>query len=243
MLADMVLTPKDLADSNKILTADLTTLFKTMLDNSINEIKNTIIENLKLSNENLQLRVKELEAEVKSIKEANIQHEKSTEAALQHGRLEQVIISGIPASVDHDKLEEASLNILNDIKSYKCNGRDVAACHRVGKNNDTILRFVNRKDAEDCFVNRGKLKNIAKEAHGLGAGDNIYVRENLSPYMSKLAYFCRVLKRKDVIEKITTYKGVVKIFRTVNYRTVSDIIGHRNDLDKLFPNLDDLLEV
>ena len=178
-----------------------------------------------------------------TLKEENIQLEKRTEASLQHGRLEQVIVSGIPAGVNHEGLEEATLNILNEIKSYKCSSRDVAACHRIGKNNDTILRFINRKDAEDCFANRNKLKNIQREAHGLGAEDKVFVRENLSPYVSKLAYFCRVLKRKDLLDKVTTFKGVVKVFRYVNNRTVCNVIGHKNDLQLIFPNLDDLLEV
>ena len=181
--------------------------------------------------------------EVKDMKEANIVLEKRTEVSLQHGRLEQVIISGIPAGVDHDNLEGESLNILNKIKRHKCNARDVAACHRLGKNNDTILRFVNRKDADDCFINRIKLKNIDREAHGLGPDANIYIRENLSPYMNKLDYFCRVLKRKDLVDKVTTFKGIVKIFRKVNDRMVMNVIGHKNDLERIFPKLEVLLEV
>ena len=36
---------------------------------------------------------------------------------------------------------------------YKIGTRDIEACHRLG-NNDAIVRFVNRKDAEDCLLNR-----------------------------------------------------------------------------------------
>ena len=222
--------------------SELKETFKSMLESSIDEIKNSIIENLKISNENLQLKVKDLEGEIKTLKNANIELEKRTEAALQHGRLEQIIVSGIPDTVKHDALEDFSIRVLNSIKTHEIIPRDIAACHRLGKNNDTILRFVNRKDADDCLENCGKLRDIDRGAFGLKEGGNIYIRGNLSPYMSKLAYFCRVLKRKGVIDKTTSFKGIIKIFRTVGNRSLTNVIAHKSDLEKIFPNLDELLE-
>ena len=238
----MVLTKVDIDEAITSMSTKLTSSFQTMLDDSINEIKNSIIENLRLSNQNLQDRVNSLEREVKELKEAHVTLERSSEAAFQHGRLEQVVISGIPAEVEHKDLEEKSLRILNEIKNVQIQSRDIAACHRLGKKNDTIIRFINRKDADDCFENRMKLKNINREEHGLAPGANIYIRENLSPYISKLAYYCRELKRREYIEKVTTFKGVIKIFRTVeNSRMVKSVIGHKDDLLKFFPNLNEIL--
>ena len=174
------------------------------------------------------------------MKTAHINLERSTEAALQHGRLEQIIVSGIPATVDHEHLEANCINILNTIKGTEISPRDIAACHRVGKKEDTILRFLNRKDADECLENRHKLKDLNREAVGLEPDAKIFIRENLSPYMNKLAYYCRVLKRKNLIAKISTYKGVIKITReNGGTRTV---IGHRNDLESIFENLEDLLK-
>ena len=221
---------------------ELTGTFKSLLAESIDEIKNTIIQNLKICNEKLQARVESLEEEILALREANVDLERRTEVALQHGRLEQVVISGIPPVVEHTDLEDMAVNILNEIKDHKVTPRDVAACHRLGKKNDTILRFVNRKDADDCFENKSKLKNITRESYGLEPGANIYIRENLSPYMSKLAFFCRVLKRKTLVDKVTTYKGVVKITRTVRGHPVKDVIAHKSDLEEIFDNLDELLK-
>ena len=101
---------------------------------------------------------------------------------------------------------------------------------------------MNRKDAEDCFENRTKLRDINREEYGLAPGSKIYIRENLSPYISKLAYYCRELKRKGYIEKVTTFKGIIKIFRTAeNNRSARSVIGHKNDLLNIFPNLDEIL--
>ena len=216
--------------------------FNTKLAASIEEIKNSVIESLKKSNETLQLRVSALESEVKTLKDEKIYLEKRVEAGFQHGRLEQLVIQGIPVEVTHENLENVCTDILNDIKDHKVTSRDISACHRLKKDSDlTILRFINRKDVDDCISNRKKLENINKEARGLPPGAKIYVRENLSPYMGKLAYHCRVLKRKNLIDKVTTFKGVVKIFRTVGDRSVTNVIGHKNDLEKIF-NLEDMVE-
>ena len=238
----MVITKKDIDSSITNMSANLTSSFQSMLDNSIEEIKNTIIENLRISNQNLQLRVNSLESEVKDLREAHVALERRTEAALQHGRLEQVVISGIPVEVEHENLEEKSMCLLNEIKNVQIQSRDIVACHRLGKNNDTIIRFLNRKDADDCFENRIKLRDINREEYGLAPGSKIYIRENLSPYISKLAYYCRELKRKGYIEKVTTFKGIIKIFRTAeNNRSARSVIGHKNDLLNIFPNLDEIL--
>ena len=93
--------------------------FDTELAAAIEEIKNSVIESLKKSNETLQLRVSALESEVKSLKDEKIYLEKRVEAGFQHGRLEQLIIQGIPVEVNHDDLENVCTDILNDIKDHK----------------------------------------------------------------------------------------------------------------------------
>ena len=128
-----------------------------MLDESISDIKDTIIENLKVSNENLQVRVGLLENRVNDLVNEKIEKEKGIPSTLQHSRLKQ-IISGIPVDIAQTKLEATSIQILNKIKDYKIGTREIEACHRLG-NNDAIVRFVNRKDAEDCLVNRKRQLN------------------------------------------------------------------------------------
>ena len=223
------------------LSDRLTENFKQMLQESIDVLKDTIIENLKKSNMDLQVRVSSLENEVELLKQANIEMMKNSEASFQHGRLNQVIVSGIPSRIEHDELEETTIGILNKIKSCEVDEKDIEACHRVGKNHDTIIRFVNRKDAEDCLTNSKKLRDTNLQEVGIGKDVKIYVNQNLSPYMNTLAYYCRVLKRKNLIEKVTTFKGVVKLTRKVNDRMVSTKIGHKCDIEKIFPNFEDIL--
>ena len=119
-----------------------------MLDDSIVSVKVTIIANIKQSNEIIQQRLDALVDDIILLRNANINLTSRCEATFQHERLNQIIISGIPSTVNDENLEETACQILNQVKAYKFNETDVAACHRLGNKNDTILRFVNRKDAE-----------------------------------------------------------------------------------------------
>ena len=241
----MMVTKTELEDTIKKLTITLNSDFQKLMAESIDVLKNTIIDNLKEANEDLQRKVGQLEAEINTLKRENIEQIKQTEASFQHGRLEQLIVSGIPATIPHEELEDKCRSILNQIKDYSVT-RDISACHRVGKKNDTIIRFVNRKDVEDCLINRSKLKDLDREAVELKPDAKIFVSENLSPYMARLAFYCRMLKRQHLIDKITTFKGVIKITRPVGpgcEPNRPDVIGHKQDLEKLFPNLDGLLKV
>ena len=237
----IMVTKTELNESVNELSDRLTGNFKQMLEESIQVLKSTIIENLSKSNLDLQARVSSLENEIILLKQANIDMTKHVEASFQHGRQNQIIVSGIPSSVEHDDLEMTTIGILNKIKSVEVNERDIEACHRVGKNDNTIIRFVNRKDAEDCLTNSKKLKDVNLEDVGLHKNSKIYVNQNLSPFMSTLAYYCRILKRKDLVVKLTTFKGVLKITRKVDNRFVTTKIGHKCDIEKLFPNLEEII--
>ena len=236
-----MVTKQQLDDCIEKLSTDLTGKLKSMLDESISNIKDTIIENLKVSNEKLQVRVGLLENPVIDLVNEKIEKEKEIQATLQHSRLNQIIISGIPVDIEQTKLEATSIQILNKRKDYKIGTRDIESCHRLG-NNDAIVRFIIRKDAEDCLLNRKNLRQLNNSEVGIGVNTKIFVSEHLSPFMSKLAYHCRVLKRKSLVTAIRTYRGVIK----VGVKNDLDIlgwhkIGHMNDLIKIFGNLDNLL--
>ena len=240
-----MVTKQELQDAIDKLSLSLNGDFQKLLTQSIDVLKNTIIDNLKKANEDLQKKVGLLEDQISHLKRSNIEEIKRTEASFQHGRLEQMIVSGVPESIPHEELEDRCIKIINQIKDYPVAERDISACHRVGKKNDTIIRFINRKDVEDCLKNRSKLKDLDREAVGLNPAAKIFVSENLSPYMAKLAFYCRTLKRKFVIDKITTFKGVIKIRRPVGpgqKPNLPGVICHKQDLENIFPNLDELLK-
>ena len=80
---------------------------------------------------------------------------------------------------------------------------------------------------------------------GLKDDVRIFVNENLSPFISQLAFYCRQLKKVNLISKVTTFKGVVKITRSlgVENRPVTSIIRHKIDLANIFPDLNNILNI
>ena len=123
------------------------------------------------------------------------------------------MITGIPKSVEHDNLEDQCIKILNGINEQKINNkRDLEACHQISvMNNGVVMKFDNWKDANECLKNRFNLKDMNKESVGLPMHTKLFIDEQLSPYISKLAYMCRCLKRSNLISKHKLQNGIIKI--------------------------------
>ena len=67
--------------------------------------------------------------------------------------------SGIPNSVTPKDLENFILRLLKEIRINLGKSR-IVACHRQGKTDRTIFKFLNRKDAENVYSNKKKLKDV-----------------------------------------------------------------------------------
>ena len=66
--------------------------------------------------------------------------------------------SGIPYSVAPKDLENFILCLLQEIGINLDKSR-IVTCHRLGKTDRTIVKFLNRKDAENVYWNK-KLKDV-----------------------------------------------------------------------------------
>ena len=73
--------------------------------------------------------------------------ESSHDALEQYSRRNNLVISGIPDSVQDSDLESTVTLFLLDI-DVNVRSREVEDCHRIGKSNNgskkTIIRFINR---------------------------------------------------------------------------------------------------
>ena len=129
----------------------------------------------------LEERVERLE---KGIDCENVKRETDFQAALQYDRLNSIVISGIPPGISDDELENKSINIIYKVNTTKVISRDIESYHRLGKKRDTLIKFVNRKDAEQCIDNRSKLTNFNRV-------EPIHINQHLNPFISKLAFYGR----------------------------------------------------
>ena len=136
---------------------------KTEPKEEINNLKAVIIKQLQDKNVILRDRCSKLVQKL-------VEFECSTNNIKQYGRRNNIIISGIPDSVDNNQLEDSVTEILTDI-NVNVESNDIEACHRIGKKDSrigstkTIIRFVNKKHTKQVLYNKKKLSQVKKNTH------------------------------------------------------------------------------
>ena len=189
--------------------------------------------------------MKQLEEKVDRLEKGddnnNIKMEKDFQAALQYDRLNSIVVSGIPQNISDELLENKAINILYTVNTTKINHRDIEACHRLGRKKETLIKFVNRKDAEQSIENRTKLANFNRVEPGFDPNVPIYINQHLTPFISKLAFYGRCLKRNGHIHAMSSLKGVIKIKLESHSSWIR--IGHTCDFYNLFPNLREIINI
>ena len=108
----------------------------------------------------------------------------STNNLEQYGRRNNIVIN---------HLEESVSEILSDI-DVKVTSNDIDACHRTGKKNNRIIRFVNRKHAKKALFNKKEISQNYKN-YSFNTNNNLlFISENLKRMNESLAYQGRKLK-------------------------------------------------
>ena len=79
----------------------------------------------------------------------------------QYSSRECLDFSGIPSSIAPKDLEKFVQRFLQEIGIDLDKSR-IIACHSLGKTDRTMVQFLNRKDAENVFSNKRKLKEKEK---------------------------------------------------------------------------------
>ena len=119
------------------------------------------------------------------------------------------------------------------------NGADV--CHRLGDSRKTIVRFVNRNYSFEALKNKKMLMSVDFTSIVLGKNTNLFFVSNLSDYSNKIAYQCRELRRKRLIDSTLACGG--KVFIKTQDNGNKEEIKRLSQLTKKSPdhicNLDD----
>ena len=222
----MVLTKLDLDAA----FATQQTVIKAQLDEGISSIRNEIITTLTQENNKLKAKIESLEDKYNTL-------QTNFEINLQYQRNANIVIDGIPGSIDHDNLENIVVTLFNRVCLHNITERDLVACHRISKKSTSVLvKFVNSKDATALLDSRQTINSLNNDEIGLGHCGKFFVGEHLTPYMAGLAYRCRCLKRSNKIEKTKIQKGIVKILMNTegsfNWSNITNI----TDICKLIPD-------
>ena len=240
------ITESFLDDSFAALTASLKDTLHLEIAKSIETLKTEVIANLLEQNKLLAARVKVLETKVQTqswqideIFDLTYDLEAGLYDQQQRSRRKNIEIAGIPNEVLDENLEKTVVSIINlsleDENPLK--STDFDACHRLPAKNGpkpVIVRFVSRKRRNEVYAVRDDLNNHNHARFGVEEGQRLYINQNLSPVMKKLAYYGRKLKRENVIVKTASDYGMLKIKIKERGRWIK--IKHEFDLRSYFPN-------
>ena len=104
------------------------------LKDEIISLKDTVIKRLQEENERLRVKCQQLENRLAFI-------ESSHDALEQYGRRNNLVISGIPDSVQDSELESTVTSTLSDI-DVNVESKEVEECHILGKSNNGSILFL-----------------------------------------------------------------------------------------------------
>ena len=120
---------------------------------------------------------------------------------------------------------------------------DLQACHRLYSKKcekNTIIKFVNRKNAEKAITKRKKIMDVDTTTFGdnFTGDEKIYISQNLTPFYASLAWKVRTLKRKGLITGFKVFGASIKI--SSGESTFFTRIRNDDDLKCYFPPDTDL---
>ena len=187
----------------------------------------SLVRELITSNSKYKKEVKNLFIEMDDLWDAYESVESELMQFMQYNRRENVEIVGIPEYIPDDKIEQTVIDILSRI-GVNLSNYDIAGCHRMKNrksgSTNVIVRFICRKHAKECLVNRKKLNYMVPEFQELN------IVENFCPKYKSLYDYCMELKVKNKIKHIWTFNGTIFIKTSDNKNEKGKKILHWNDL-------------
>ena len=152
----------------------------------------------------------------------------------KYSRRNNVEILGLPNIFTSDRLTEKVVELCKDL-GVMIQAGDIEACHRLFQkesNNQlpkrTIVRFVNRRFAEDLLSKRNISSTLDLNKLGFPRGTQIYFNANLCGYYKKLWGMCKELKISGSIKYLWETSGNIKIRRDSGTADIK--VLHQRDL-------------
>jgi len=220
--------------------SNLKNLNKDQLISMVNQLKTENIE-LKDVNQQLQLQLEDIKSQLSVARNTSglladriVGLETRASQQEQYSRRECLEFSGIPLSVEHNDLEEKVLFILKKI-DVDIPSQNIEACHRVGKQGTTIVKFSRRKDISKIFLNKKKLKHVDENSLLIPENTRIYINESLCPAYRDIWHKCKKLWNEKRIARFWTSNGAVRI--KIKQLGNPIVITHLSDLKKEFPDV------
>ena len=157
----------------------------------------------------------------------------------QHGRRNNIIISGISDDISDNDLESNVIDIMKDV-DVDINSNDLEACNRIGKSDwriaskKTIVHFTNRKYCKKALLKRKLFATINTITnYNFSHNNQVFTNESLTKTNDSLAFCGRKLKRSGLIHSCYTKGGFVHIKKSKHSKAIK--VHHINSLYEQFP--------
>ena len=210
------------------------------------ETQSSSLSQLNLKIDGLLNKVEALESEIiitksvnKTLNEEVFNLRRKINRDCQYQRQDNIEISGIPTDVRDDELETKSIFLLKKI-GVTVSSNDVVDCHRLPKRGTVIMRFVNRKYANQAISNGKRLRNL-NTSDIFRANPTLYVNRNLIPEYMSLRWKAKKMKAGKYVHAFGTNKRGVWI--QINEDSGKKQVECDEDLQKILPegiNINDI---
>lgn len=246
---------RNLSADFKRLSAEITQLKETdaRIEDSLNRHRESTSKVIQSLQTNIDETKSSIEDESRELQAANmlissqaakiVSLEKQCHKGLQHGRGWNIEIDGIPKEVGDDPpdLQSAFVSLCETFNIEVCDDY-IETIHRLPSKHQpkpVIIRFFSRETVREVHQKKNRLQNLHErytevEMAGINASTKIYIRPSQCAYYKNLAFNCRLLKRNNLISKVTTSNDGRISIKLLDESNVK--IAHESTLVNLFPD-------
>ena len=156
-------------------------------------------------------------------------------ANAQYSRRECLEIIGIPSSESGKDLEEVVCKAITK-DGVNINADDIEDCHRVGKKDQTIIKFGKRKVSRQVVSVRKDLNKVKRSDIDLTGQNTLkYINQRICPYYRILWSKTKTWYQKCKIDSFYVSNSNIKIRLEENARPIT--ISYTHDCIKYFPRV------
>ena len=192
-----------------------------ILSNAVNVLK----ENAEKSNTNTETNGNP------ELVERILNLEKDNYSTQQYSRRDSVEIFGFPENIADADLEQKAIELFEEV-GVITSPDQIQACHRLYDKKRTIVKFCNRKTADQILAARGQLKGFDSTKINLPGKIKLYINYSLCPYYRMIHGKLKSLYNDKHIFSFWVSNGSVRyrVNEFGNYVTVR----HLNELTEVF---------
>ena len=178
----------------------------------------------------LQNCVGKLECQICLLEDAMINNAIKLNNADHYSRRNIIVIQGIPQSVKSKDLEDKVINVPDKVNA-KLTKNGIEACCRLAEKSSS---FVSKKHSFEALKELKMLISVDLPRIWLYKIRNLFLTRNWPDYNDKIAFHCRELRQKRLIDPAWAYGG--KVFLKIEDNSNRDEIKNLSQFTRKIPN-------